>query len=839
MTEGDTDPTLQGLAWPLRLTWAGLWCERVARAFWPLWTILLAAVSALSFGLHDLVPLEAAWIGLIGALGAAIWATIVGTMRFHRPTRDDALDRLDSVLPGRPIAALTDTQAIGTADPASLAVWQAHRRRMAKRAAAARPVSPNLALASRDPFALRYVALTAVVIALLFGSLWRATSVTALTPGGATALANGPVWEGWVQPPAHTGKPSLYLNDIARTQLELPVGSRVQLRFYGEIGALTLAETVSKRTETPPASEPSQDFEVLQSGKIEIDGPGGRSWEIVATPDDAPKIAAAGEISREAGGAMSQAFTASDDYGVVSGSATIALDLPAIDRRFGLATTPEPREPLILDLPMPITGNRTEFTETLVDDLSKHPFANLAVTVTFQATDAIAQVGTSVSKPMILPGRRFFDPLAAALIETRRDLLWSAANAPRAAQILKAVTHRPEGFIRNERAYLRLRVLLRDLDTTAMEGLQPALRDELAEGLWQIALLVEEGDLASALERLRRAQDRLDEAIRNGADPSEIEELMSELRDALDEYMRQLAQESERNGDEQMSQDMQGMQMTGDQLQQMLDELQKLMEEGRMAEAAELMEALRQLMENMQVTQGPGGQGGPGQQGMRDLAETLREQQGLSDESFQQLQDQFNGQQGQSGEDQQPGQQGQTQPGQAPGEGEGQDNRSLAQRQQDLRDRLNGLGGLPGEGSEAGEAGRQQLDRAGRAMEDAERALRNEDFAGALDRQAEALEALREGMRNLGEAMAEEQGEGQGNPAQGEAFGRADPNGQRDPLGRNTGEMGRIGSDQNMLQGDDVYRRAQELLDEIRRRSGDQSRPENELDYLRRLLDRF
>ena len=39
--------------------------------------------------------------------------------------------------------------------------------------------------------------------------------------------------------------------------------------------------------------------------------------------------------------------------------------------------------------------------------------------------------------------------------------------------------------------------------------------------------------------------------------------------------------------------------------------------------------------------------------------------------------------------------------------------------------------------------------------------------------------------------------------------------------------------------GQGPFRRAQELFDEIRRRSGEQSRPEVELDYLRRLLDRF
>ena len=645
----DSRATFENLIWPLRLTWAGLWCERLTRAFWPVWTVVIGVLSVLAFGIQDHLPIEAVWIGGVAALGGSLWALVTGLRRFRRPGRAEALARLDSALPGHPIAALTDTQAIGVTDAASLAVWEAHRSRMAARAALARPVTPDLRLAGRDPFALRYVALTALVMALLFGSLWRAGSVVGMTPGG-DALASGPVWEGWAQPPLHTGKPALYLNDITQNRLDLPTGTRIQLRLYGEVGALTVTETVSNRTDPPAASDPAQEFQVVQTGTVEISGPGGRQWDIVAIPDSAPAIAATGEISREAQGEMAQAFTATDDYGVISGQATIALDLPSVSRAYGLSVDPEPREPIVLDLPMPITGDRTEFTETLVDDLSKHPFANLPVTLTFAATDAVGQTGQSAPLSVTLPGRRFFDPLAAALIETRRDLLWSTANAARSAQILKAVTHRPEGFIRNERAYLRLRVLLRDLDTAAETGLATGQRDEMAEALWEIALLVEEGDLASALERLRRAQDRLDEAIKNGADKSEIDRLMSDLRDALDDYMRQLAEESQKNPDQQMSENMQGMQMSADQLQQMLDKLQQLMEEGRMAEAAELMEALRNLMENMQVTQGEGGQGGPGQQAMQDLAETLREQQGLSDESFQELQDQFNGQQGQDDE---------------------------------------------------------------------------------------------------------------------------------------------------------------------------------------------
>ncbi len=827
MTE-DVANTLKAIARPLQLTLFGLWAERLVRCFWPLWTVLIATLSALAFGLQDVLPIEVAWPALILAGLAALGLAGRGGRQFRRPTRADALIRLDQRLPGRPLAALTDTQAIGTDDPASLAVWQAHRARMAARAARATSVEPDLRLASRDPFALRYVALTAFVMALMFGSIWRVTSVEALAPGSGANIAAGPTWEGWAQPPAYTGKPTIYLNEVDQPALDLPVGTRLQFRLYGEVGDLTLSETVSQRTEVPAASEPVHDFILKQSGRVSVDGTGGRAWDFTAIPDAAPSIVPDTALEREADGKLKQKFSAKDDYGVTAGQVSIALDLPAVQRVYGLTIAPEPREPAVLDLPMPLNGSRADFTETLVDDLSKHPFANLPVTMAFQVTDAANQQGTAAPLHVVLPGKRFFDPFAAALVEMRRDLLWNRANAPQVAQVLKAVSNRPDGFIRNQRAYLRLRVLMRDLDAQAAT-LSPEGRDAFAEELWQIALLVDEGDLASALENLRRAQDRLDQAIKNGADKSEIDQLMREMRKAMNDYMRQLAQEAEKNPDQQQSQNLDGMQMSADQLQKMLDELQKLMEQGKTAEAQQLMELLRQMMENMQVVQGQGqGQGGPGQQAMRDLQDTLRGQQGLSDDAFRDLQD---GQEG-SPEGEQ-GQQGEN------GEGQGS-GKSLADRQRELRDKLGQLQGgqLPGDGTGQAEEGRRQLDRAGRAMDEAEDALRDGDLPQALDRQAEAMEAMRDGMQNFGDALAQQQGQ-PGDAPQGEEFGQADPNGQRDPLGREPGNSARIGSDRNMLQGQDVYRRAQDLLDEIRRRSGEQLRPQGERDYLRRLLDMF
>ena len=837
MTEGDLRiaAALNRLKTPLRLTWAGLFAERFARAFWPVWTLLFVLIALLAFGVPAALPVEAVWSGGALWLGALGWFVVAGLRHFRWPRLGEALERLDATLPGRPIAALADRQAVGAGDGASAEVWRAHVERMAERAAAARAARPKFALATRDPFALRYVALTGLVMALLFGSLWRVGELAELAPAPLRfeAEAAGTAWEAWIQPPVYTGRPSFYLNEIDRPTLRVPEGSRVTVRLYGQSGVLTMAESVSGSD--GPLDEPgapSHEFAVEQSGRIAVQGPGGRSWEITAEADAPPAVRLRGAMTRETGGALRQEFEASDDYGVTAGEAVIDLDLDAVDRRYGLGAEPEPREPLRLDLPMPLAGDRSQFIEALIDDVSEHPWANMPVTVRLTVTDAIGQSGQSEERTVTLPGRRFFDPMASAVIEMRRDLLWSRDTAERVSEVLRALTHRPEdGELRSERAFLLLRTAIRQLESGLESGLSGEQRDEVADALWEIALLIEDGDLADAAERLRRAQERLSEAMRRGADQSEIEELMAELREAMRDYINQLAQQPQ-DGEQQRAEGEQ-TEITGDQLQDLMDRIQELMEEGRMAEAMELLEMLRQMMENLQVAQGEGGEGTPGEQALEGLGEALRDQQGLSDDTFRDLQEQFGQQPGE-------GQEGEGE-GQQPGEGadgDGSGSSSLADRQQALRDMLRDFDGmdLPGDGTDRGDAMRDSLDDAGRAMEEAERALREGDGRGALDRQAEAIDSLRDSMRGLAESMAEEQGErGESDTAMGE--GGTDR--QQDPLGRDIGRLGRLGSEENLLPGEDLQSRARELLDEIRRRSGEQDRPELERDYLRRLLERF
>ena len=84
-------------------------------------------------------------------------------------------------------------------------------------------------------------------------------------------------------------------------------------------------------------------------------------------------------LERTVGGEFRQPFRASDDYGVIGGQAEIALDLARVDRRYGFEIDPEPRDPIVLDLPLTITGDRRDFEETLIDDLAQNPWACLPI----------------------------------------------------------------------------------------------------------------------------------------------------------------------------------------------------------------------------------------------------------------------------------------------------------------------------------------------------------------------------------------------------------------------------------------------------------------------------
>jgi len=813
----------------LWLTFVGLWAERIMRAAWPLLSTLAFGIGVMLLAALDLWPLSflklAGGIWLISGL-CGLWYFF---KQFSAPNLGAALARLDRNLPDRPLAALRDRQALSQDDPATVALWQAHLAQMRAVAAKAPAVGPTLNLAPRDPFALRYIAVLVFVIGGIFGSVQAVR--TGLGPS-SVPIAAGPPWEAWLQPPAYTRRPVIYLNDVIGVELSVPQDTMVLARLYGDAGLHAVEETLSGRSAGRfDAADPSQQFLVTRSGRLVISGPDGAAWQLSMVPDTPPEVEVTGEVERDAEGSFSLLFTARDDVAVTAGRAWVQLNMAEVDRRYGLAAKPGPQPDIELTLPLTISGDRAEFTEVLTEDLSKHVWAHLPVSLRLEVEDMRGQLGRSASLEMALPARNFFDPLAKALVEQRRDLLWAHDNQRRVAQVLRAISQEPEVLFRDMEDAEILAHIIRDMEA----GMDPK---DAAELLWILALEVEDGDLAQAAQKLARAQDKLAEAIRNGATPEEIARLMDELRQAQKEYFKEFA---ERNPpSEQLERLPNDEVISEDQLQEMMDRLQQLMEDGRMAEAQELLEEINRMMQNLQMS--PGQLGGDGQEGqdgqegggqqMDDLADSLRQQQELSDRTFRDLQGQTPGDQPGGG-----GTEGDTDGGEEAPSSQG----SLPEQQKLLeREVERQRGNLPGAGTEAGQAARRALDEAAEAMDQAADNLRAGDPPGALDNQSEAIDALREAMRRLGETLDEQAAPGQGAaPNDRRAEGQSQSPSTRDPLGRDVGGNGQLGAGEQMVPQEELRLRSQELMEEIRRRAGALERPEEERNYLQRLLDRF
>ncbi len=112
----------------------------------------------------------------------------------------------------------------------------------------------------------------------------------------------------------------------------------------------------------------------------------------------------------------------------------------------------------------------------------------------------------------------------------------------------------------------------------------------------------------------------------------------------------------------------------------------------------------------------------------------------------------------------------------------------------------------------------------------------------AVDAQGRALEGLRRGAEQLAQQM-QQQGMGMGQQA-----GPGDPNGpmrqgdnnpNSDPLGREAHDRTYDSQSRFDPLGVPAAQRAQQVLEELRRRFSDPSRPQQELDYLDRLMRRY
>lgn len=846
-----TRPLGRALRRRIRLSRLAIWVERLARALWPAFALAcLGLATALIGGYAALGPL-----GHRVALGAVAAAVLIalglGLARLRRPAEAEARARLDAGSPARPLAALTDRLAGGRGEASAQAIWRAHLRRAERAAAALRPAPPDLRLARWDRWALRLFAPALLVGALIgAGGDWQDRLVAAAAPAPidaprAAAPEAQAAAEAWARPPAYTGQETVFLNKRAAEgrPIDLPEGSEITLRVsgVGEAPRLDAAEATglggfaalgAGLYELVTTLGESTRFRVLVGETALAD------WQVNMIPDQPPEIEVTEPPGPSAIRALEVAFAARDDYGVVAAWAEIRLADPSSE---GL-----PQDPIEFALPMPMAGDARAVTDTAVRNLTAHRWAGAEVVMTLRAEDAAGQVSATEPVRFTLPARRFFDPLARALAEQRREFVLDYGEGGRVLDVVQSITRRPAQIFEDHHgAFLGVRSAVRRLARGLVEERLARVAPEVIELFWRAALALEEGDMAEALERLRAAEARLREALESGTE-EEIRAALDALREAMNEYLRQLAQQA-LDMPEQAQRPPNDRSLTQRDLEEMLNQLQRQAESGLRDQARDMLSELSRMLENLQ----PGGRQqagqGAGEQALEQLRDMIQRQRDLADDTFDSMREsrrrgeaQGQRQGGQPG--QRPSQRGQPNGRSGPAEGfqsgtHGENGRLAAEQEalrraiEELRDQLGGGEGMSGAS--------RALDEAGREMGEARDDLQDGATGEAVSDQMEALDRLDDGAEALAEAVQQGQGEAaaRGDPRTGE--GPAGDRRDRDPFDRPRGGYGRIDGTGVEVPDEELMNRARELMQELRRRSSERSRPELELDYLERLLERF
>src|ERR1700716_3234704 len=718
-------------------SWAGLWLA------------LPSVGRAIGLGLF-----------IVLALGA-----LFPLLRFRWPSREQALSRLDhgSAIRHRRATALTDTLA--TQDPFAQVLWQAQRERTLASIKRIRAGLPSPRLAIHDPWALRaLVAVLMVAAYVAAGDERTLRTEAAFDWNGVLSPANIRV-DAWVTPPIYTGKPPIILSAAnkeaalpAAGPLPVPAGSTLIVRSSG--GTLDVVAgggvTEAAPTEQAPKGTNERHFTIASDGTAHVRAPSGQpQWKFSAIPDRAPTISLAKDPERPARGSLQMSYKIEDDYGVTEAQAHFAVRptdaLKSDTPKAASETRPlfeAPQFPLVL----PNARTRNGVGQT-VKDLSEDPYSGADVTLTLTAKDEAGNEGRSEPFDMRLRERLFTKPLARALIEQRRILALDANQNSQVYAALDALMIAPELFTPETGHYLGLYSVARQLEASRTDN---AMREVVAS-LWALAVTIEDGNISDVDKALRAAQEALKQALERGASDEEIKKLTENLRAALDNFMRQLAEQL-RNNPQQLARplDPNNRVMRQQDLNNMIERMERLSRSGDKDAARQLLEQLQQMLENLQMAQ-PGQSGDSDmEQALNELGDMIRKQQQLRDKTFKQGQD--------SRRDRMRGKQGDQGMGDLQQDQQGLRDR-LKKLQQDLAKRGMGQGqrGEKGQKGEKGQQGQGQegqdgdqpgdgedgLGEADSAMGDASGRLGEGNADGAVDSQGKALEALRKGAQSL------------------------------------------------------------------------------------------
>lgn len=780
--------------------------ENFVAAFWRLITFTLFFLSVWFFELPDyLGPFgyEIAAVLFFGGFGYFLY---LGFKDYKRPTDHQVIRRIEqhNNLLHRPITTLDDNLA-NPDKPATRSLWQSYKARVKDTLARLKTPSYRSDILKSDPYALRFAVFFLFVASVFFAhGDWGPRLKNGLMPFSIYKLPGYDLESATitVTPPAYTNITPFVLKGRTFTKsAHIPEGSVIKAQVNGGIGIPHLhIGDMKYPMERLDGKSYGLEYTIREPGSLSLSQfyVPRLHWPYHLVTDKPPLIALNGEVEETAYSSLQIPLSVFDDYGVQDVSVTLHLD------------------PIVQDAPLGDIHHETRavmspaLEETQISpvyDFTAHVWAGLPAILRLSALDGSGQI-SSVDIPVVLPEREFKHPLAKKLIEHRKALAWSPEGEHEDIRdsLYRLQTH-PDDYNHDIVVLMALRTAAARLYFSPGTPTAKALIDLF----WDVAVHLEDGDLNLALRQLQEAQRELEQALSDpDASEQEIAQLVEELRQAMANYFKEMAREMQKRMAEgqdmfMMSPEMFSQMLDADQLAQFFDQLQAEALDNPQ-KARELLSQLNKLLDmmNPSFAQTMPQDMQMMQEGVSELQQLVRRQEELLD----QTRDQANIQE--SGED--------------------IDTEKNRAEQEALRYILGQL--MLDADAQIGEIP-ESMGLAEQEMRQAAENLEGNNPGGAIPHQEQALEYLRDAMQDLSQQlMARMQ----------QMMGFTLGQGKQDPLGRPMpqGENGNSFFGSTVEIPDEAERKKiEEILRELREKSGEYERPREEREYYRRLLKQF
>ena len=731
--------------------------------------------------------------------------------RINWPTKVDCARRIekDNNVENMPFSSLFDKPIQNE----NSILWNEHYKRILK-------ISLNLSVTKikffhlkNDPLFIRLpIIILFLFIFMAFNSDLDKKVHAALTPEKQNIAFEAGVFTGWINPPEYTGIQPALIPEGSNT-LMVPQGSSLSARVFGGDGKVQLGinDTIQEFIEIDDMNAAiesilDQDTNLIikQNKNIIFES------SVTVINDQPPLVDFLEDPKSTIKGVMDINYIFSDDYDVTKLSTKIVLKKPMESLKI---------EEINFKLPI----NKSDELQSIgqyYHDLSEHIWAGLPVKIVLIAEDFIGQKSKSKEVEILLPEKPFKNLIAISIINQRKNLSLNKEKPFEVGKVLAEIA--ASKFLEENLAVAKdwllesSDILLESKDNSLLTSEKKSFVIDL---LWKTALFVESGQLSVAENELRRAQQDLEEALSDGGDGVEIQEMINNLDNALAKYLDELEKPQEIDAPQVSESDDPGdrggengaQSNERENLEEKLEDIAELTASGSLDEAQDQLDEMQDISEGVDrdaLGEAMGEQETDSQpMAMQQISEMMQEQEALMEDSFEQS---LNAAQAD-----------QKTPGSGPVNA-GEKQESLRQQLEDVMHEI----------SESDNPMPEELGRAERSMRQAEKELQRGRPDRAQTAQGRAIEQLKKAAEKMDKMHS---GNGPSQMA-GDSNGNSDRD-QRDPLGRvPPGQGNSPGGDVGItMQSDNT--KAKKIVKELYKKAESSREGSIERNYVDSLLD--